>query len=202
MTLVSIESLGNTPPMSAAPLSLPRHKLTVADYYRMAEAGILAPDARVELINGEIIDMAPIGTRHSSTVDKLNGVLSSVLAGHAIVRIQNPVRLDNLSEPEPDVALLRPRTDFYRHAHPMPADVLLVIEIADTSLAYDRYVKIPLYAASGIREAWIVDLAGRRIHLFREPRDGEYRQVSSVESAGIVHVGSLPQLPIDLTGLF
>ncbi|MGE0684720.1 MAG: Uma2 family endonuclease [Candidatus Binatia bacterium] len=121
-----------------------RHRLTVAEYYRMGETGILAPDVRVELIEGEVIDRPPIGSPHAGTVKYIGNKFAEVVRGKAIVSIQDPLFLDLHSEPH-DIALLRPRPDFYRSAHPTPADVLLLIEVADTSLAYDTQIKVPLY---------------------------------------------------------
>src|SRR5690606_20818239 len=117
--------------------------------------GILRPDDRVELIEGEIIDVAPIGSRHAGTVDYLATALTTAVARRAIVRVQGPVTLDAYSQTEPDVALLRPRSDYYRAAHPTPSDVLLLVEVAEASLRYDRGVKIPLYARSGVAEVWL-----------------------------------------------
>src|SRR5882672_5431271 len=123
-----------------------RHRLTVAEYYRMAETGILAPEARVELIEGEVIDMPPIGSFHAGTVKYVGNKVREAVGDRVIVSIQDPVFLDLHSEPQPDIALLRPRPDFYRSSHPTPADVFLIIEVADTSLAYDTQIKLPLYA--------------------------------------------------------
>ena len=126
-----------------------RHRLTVAEYHRMAETGIFSPDARVELIEGEVIDMPPIGSLHAGTVDYIANALRLAYGGQVIVRTQNPIRLSQHSEPQPDIALLRPRPDFYRNAHPTPVDVFLTIEVADTTLAYDTQIKLPLYARHG-----------------------------------------------------
>src|ERR671938_544657 len=131
---------------------------SVDEYYRMGEAGILTEDDRVELIEGEIIEMSPIGSRHAACVNRLNTLLGRHLRQTAIVSVQNPIRLDAYSEPEPDVALLRPRADYYESGHPTPADALLIVEVADTSADYDRIIKLPLYAKAGIPEAWLVDL--------------------------------------------
>jgi Uma2 family endonuclease len=121
-----------------SPAVLQRHRLTVDEYYRMARAGVFAPEARVELIEGEVIDMAPFGTRHASAVKKLNALLSAAAKGSAIVAVHDPLRLSNDSEPEPGLMLLRPRADSYAHAHPGPADVLLLIEVSDSTAACDR----------------------------------------------------------------
>lgn len=152
----------------AVPL-LKRRLFTVEEYYRMAEAGIISKDERVELIEGEIVAMAAIGTGHAACVDRLNYFLSQRVGNRALVRVQNPTRLDRFSEPQPDIALLRPRADFYAFAHPGPADVSLVVEVADTTVGFDREVKIPLYARAGIPEAWLVDLTGDCMTAYRKP---------------------------------
>ncbi len=154
-----------------------RHRITVAEYHRMAEAGIFTEDDRVELIEGEIIDMAPIGARHAACVGKLIDLFYSYNQLGAQIVVQNPIRLGENSEPQPDVALVRPRKDRYAAAHPGPSDVLLLIEVSDTSSAYDRSVKVPLYARYWIPEVWLVDLPGEVIEVFQEPSPEGYRQV-------------------------
>ena len=143
----------------------------------MAEAGILAADERVELIDGELFDMSPIGALHAAIVDSLVRHFARRVHESLFIRCQNPLRLDEFSEPEPDIAILRPRADCYTTAHPGPADVLLVIEVADTSLAYDLGTKVPLYARYGIPEVWVIDAATRQTRVFRQP-------VGSGKSAG------------------
>jgi Uma2 family endonuclease len=133
-----------------------RRRFTVDDYYQMARAGILKPDDRVELIDGEIVQLSPIGSPHATGVTRVTNVCYGHFTDRAVIRVQNPVHLDGHSEPEPDVALLRPRDDLYASGHPGPADVLLIIEVADTSSAYDRRVKLPLYARFGIPETWLL----------------------------------------------
>jgi Uma2 family endonuclease len=179
-----------------------RHRITVDEYYRMAEVGLLAPDARVELIEGEIIDMAPIGTDHNGVVNQLNYLFHKAVGDRGIVQIQSVVRLDRSSEPQPDVALLVPRTDFYRSAHPSPADVLLLIEVSDSTLRYDRDVKAPLYARHGIPEFWIVDLQNMSLRTYRSPVDGKYREEDSTKEPGVTPIAALPAVEVDLFGLF
>ncbi len=167
--------------MATIPRTAPRrHRLTVSDFHRMGEAGIFAPGDRMELIDGEIIDMSPIGAIHAAIVALLTAFLCRTVGGGVIVRCQNPIRLDDSSEPEPDIALLRPRADGYMSAHPGPGDVLVVIEVADTSLAYDLGVKVPLYARHGIPEAWVIDAATRQTRVFRDPSAEGYRLESPV----------------------
>ena len=157
-----------------------RRPLTVVDYHRMGEAGILSEADRVELIEGELVAMSPVGSRHVGTVNAFTRLLIGAVGDRGVVSVQNPIRLDDRSEPEPDVAVLRPRADDYRTALPMPPDVLLVIKVADSTLAYDRDVKAPLYAVHGLPEFWIVDLAGRAIEVHRKPEGGLYTDVSRV----------------------
>jgi Uma2 family endonuclease len=150
-----------------------RWRFTVRDYHRMGEAGILHEDDRVELIEGELVEMAAIGTRHFSCVNGLNRLLVMSVGDEAIVSVQNPVRLNEYTEPQPDLTVIRPRD--YRLSLPGPEDVLLLIEVSDTTLAYDRGVKLPLYARAGIREVWIVDLAGEVIVRHTDPSGDGYR---------------------------
>lgn len=184
-----------------SPAVLQRHRLTVDEYYRMGQAGVFAPDARVELIEGEVIDMAPIGTRHASAVKKLNALFSAAAQGRAIVAVQDPLRLSDASEPEPDLMLLRPRADFYAQAHPGPADVLLLIEVSDSTAAYDRSVKLDLYARHRIAEVWIVDLDNNVVRFFRHGDGQAYTDITASETPRATPVAALPGMTIDLTGL-
>jgi Uma2 family endonuclease len=148
---------------------LMRHRFTIDDYHAMAAAGALLPDDRVELVEGEIVDMTPIGLRHAAAVNRLNQALVLGCGARAIVQIRGPFRIGVHSELQPDVLVLRPRNDFYGEAPAMPSDVLLLIEVADSSLAYDRTVKLPLYARAGVREAWLVDLVRNEVTILGEP---------------------------------
>ncbi|MGH2769065.1 MAG: Uma2 family endonuclease [Actinomycetota bacterium] len=153
------------------------YRFTVEEYYRMAEAGILGEDDRVELIEGEIIAMAPIGSPHAGCVTRLTELFIRGVEGRATVIIQNPVRLDGHTEPQPDLMLARRRDDFYRERHPGPDDVLLLVEVADTSGRYDRGVKLPLYASAGIPEIWVIDLIQHRLEAYRSPSPDGYGEV-------------------------
>jgi len=179
-----------------------RHRLSVDDYYRMAEVGILDQEARVELIDGEIIDMPPPGSLHAATVDRLMHALVRAADDGASVRVQNPVRLNSYSEPQPDLALLRRREDFYSEHHPRPADVLLIIEVADTSLKFDRDTKVSLYARDGIPEIWLVDLRGRRLVRYRVPREGSYAIIDEPDLGVPLEVSALSKVVVDLRRLF
>ena len=181
---------------------LRRHPFSVQDYYRMAETGILRADARVELIEGEIIDMPPIGSRHAGTVNQLSRILQKSVGERAIVQVQNPVRLSESSEPEPDISLLYPRADFYKSAHPASSDVLLIIEVAETTLAYDRSVKAPLYARSGIPEYWIIDLEHGQLERYREPHELTYARVDRPAVDRPIALEALPELQLEIGAIF
>jgi Uma2 family endonuclease len=152
------------------------HHFSVEDYYRMAEAGILPPDARVELIEGAIHDMSPIGPLHSGVTGRLNRLFILRARGRWLVSTQSPVGLDQHSEPEPDIVLVKPAPDEYVSHHPVPDDVLLLIEVADSSLDFDRNKKIPIYARAGIPEVWIVNLQESVIEVHRDPHFANYGQ--------------------------
>ena len=164
----------SAPPTISAPA---RRRFTVAEYYAMADAGILSENDRVELLDGDLIVMPPIGDWHASSVDLFTNILPPRLQGRAIVRVQNPTRLDNNSEPQPDVMLLRWRDDFYRNGHPAPGDVLLLIEVADSSVEFDRTVKLSAYARAGISEVWIAARPERRIEAYTDPVGDSYSTV-------------------------
>ncbi len=152
-----------------------RRRFTVHEYHRMGEAGILHEDDRIELIEGELIEMAAIGARHFTSVNALNRLLTRIVGDEAIVSIQNPVRLGEHHEPQPDVAVIRNRD--YRESLPMLEDALLLIEVSDTTLAYDKGVKLPLYAKAGIPEVWIADLKGEQVERHTEPTERGYRRI-------------------------
>ena len=156
-------------------VALQRYRFTVEQYHRMGELGIIDPDCRVELINGEIFLMSLVSPWHSGVVNRLTHRLAVGLAGRVVVHVQNPVGADKRSEPQPDLMLLRPRADFYGTAHSRPEDSLLLLEVADTSLARDRRLKLPLYARVGVREVWIVNRRADAIEIFREPTPEGYR---------------------------
>ena len=179
----------------------PRHRWTVAEYHRMAEVGLLHEDSRVELIDGEIIEMAPIGSEHASHNNYLMSCLAHRLYGKAIVAGQNPVVLGGHEEPQPDIAVLHWRNDSYRGALPHAEDVLLIIEIADSTLRYDRDIKVPLYAKNGIPEVWLLDLQNRQLEIYREPEQGAYQQHSRQRTGQITPM-LCPDAVIDLAELF
>ncbi|GIX49188.1 MAG: hypothetical protein KatS3mg131_3399 [Candidatus Tectimicrobiota bacterium] len=153
-----------------------RRRFTVDEYEQMGRAGILGEDDRVELIAGEIVEMTPIGSRHAACVARLTHLLSHQLGSRAIVWVQNPLRLGALSEPQPDLCLLKPREDFYAAGHPGPQDVLLLVEVAETSVASDREVKLPLYSRFGLPEVWLVNLPEACLEVYRQPAPAGYQE--------------------------
>ncbi len=180
-----------------------RHKLDVDDYHRMADAGIFGEDDRIELIDGGLIDMAPIGQGHAAIVSGLNEALVLACAGRAIVWPQNPIRLDRSNEPQPDLAVLRRRANFYAAGErPGPADVLLLIEVADNSLGFDRTVKLPLYARAGIAELWIVDVKRRVLDAYRGPRGDGYHEMTTHQPGDQLALALAPEITVRLDLMF
>ena len=176
---------------------------TVGEYYRMAEANILTEEDRVELIAGQIVAMSPIGSRHAACVKRLNLLLGKMIGDSMLLGVQDPIALDAYSEPEPDLVLLRPRADFYAAAHPAAGDVLLAVEVADTSASYDREVKVPLYAQAGLPEVWLIDLQEGRIEVYARPQGNAYQQhveVAANEAFTSPTVAGLTLAAADLLG--
>lgn len=192
-----------SPPLAERELlnSQPRHRWTVAEFHRMAEVGLLNEDSRVELIDGEIIEMAPIGSEHAGHTNYLISFLAYRLYGKVVVAGQNPVVLGGYEEPQPDIALLRWREDYYRTAHPHAEDILLIIEISDSTLRYDRDVKVPLYAKNGIPEVWLLDVQSRQLEVYREPLNGVYQQRDCRNNGQLAPI-LYPDAVINLTELF
>jgi Uma2 family endonuclease len=176
-------------------LQLLRGPFTVDAYQRLAELGVLRENDRVELIAGQVVELSPIGDHHASCVRRLNRLFSRHLLEVAIVDVQNPVVLGEHDAPQPDLVLLKPRADGYPQ-HPRATDILLVIEVADTSIAYDRDIKIPLYARAGIREAWLVDLAADRIDVYQDPIAGQYAAVRTVCRGDVLTPLQLPHVTL------
>ena len=176
-------------------VSMTKRRFTVDEYYTMARSGILREDDRVELIEGEITQMTPIGSRHMVCVNRtLDCFIAIQLEKRTIVSIQNPLRLDAFNEPEPDVALLQPRADFYENQHPGPADVLLIVEVSDTTLAYDRDVKGPLYARFGIPEFWIADVENKTVTVYRAPSPRGYEEMKTFRAGQTLSPLAFPEL--------
>jgi Uma2 family endonuclease len=179
-----------------------RRRFTRAEYYRMAEVGILSRRDRVELIKGEIIEMSPIGRRHRAFVYNLTRLLARRLPDHAIVSVQSPLALADDTEPEPDLAVLRRRDVPYKEREAWAEDALLVIEVADTSLAYDRSTKLRLYAEAGISEYWVVDCTAETIEVHRGPGPEGYREVRLVAGAATLALQAFPDVELGTTDIF
>ncbi|HLM56428.1 MAG TPA: Uma2 family endonuclease [Pyrinomonadaceae bacterium] len=184
-------------------VQIARRQFTVDEFYRMAKVGIFTEDDRVELIDGEVVEMSPIGSRHASCVNRLNRLFLRLPDGAAVVIVQNPLRLNKKSEPVPDVVVAKPRADFYAESHPGPGDVLLVVEVADTTLRYDRRVKVPLYARAGIPEVWIVNLVRGVIEVYARPDGDSYSEIRKAERGEVLTPLLMPSLTLaveDITG--
>ena len=178
-----------------------KHRFSVSDYYRMAETGVLHPDARVELLNGEITDMSPIGPFHGGVVNYLTEHFVSACKGRWTTTVQNALRLDDYSEPEPDVTLLKRSPDFYRGRHPGPDDVFLLIEVADSSLDRDQQEKVPAYARAGIKEVWIVDLNEEVIEVYRQPSQSGYASKKVLGRGENAAPQAFPDAAVDVADL-
>jgi Uma2 family endonuclease len=179
-----------------------RVRFTVEQYDRMGETGILPDDPRIELLHGHIIVREPTGSRHAGTVHRLNRLWTSRLHEQVIVSVQNPVQFPKKdSELQPDIMLLKPRDDFYTRAHPLADDVLLLIEVADTSRRLDRRVKVPLYARGGIRETWLCDLVTEHVEVYRAPMDGRYRSVRALTRGETLAPLAFPDIQLTVEAL-
>jgi Uma2 family endonuclease len=178
-----------------------RRKFTTDEYEWMGRVGILREDDRVELIDGEVVEMAPIGPGHASRVKRSAAKLHKRFGDVAVVSVQDPIVVSRHNEPEPDLALLRPRVDFYELAHPTASDVLLVVEVADSTLAYDRGVKTGIYAAAVIPETWVLNVPDGVLHVYREPVEGEYRVVQTFRRGEKVAPLAFPDREIDVAEL-
>mgnify|MGYP000011744326 FL=1 len=177
-------------------MTVVRRRFNVYEFEQMGRAGILTEDDRVELIEGEIVEMTPIGLRHAGCVNRLVALLAPVVTSRALLHVRNPIRIGEQSEPQPDLALLRPRQDYYAAGHPGPEDILLVIEVAETWTAYDREVKISLYGRSGIREAWLVDLDAGQVEVFRQPGPEGYAERQILRAQDTVSPLALPDVSL------
>ncbi len=161
---------------------LERRTISTEEYHKMWEVGILGEEERVELIQGEIVNMSPIGSKHAACVKRINALFSSMIGDKAIIGIQDPVSLDDYSEPQPDISILKPSEDFYKDRHPYAEDTLLLIEVADTTVESDTHIKIPLYARAGIPECWVIDLNLGDIIIYQYPLSGVYRSRTIVKN--------------------
>ncbi len=173
-----------------------RYYFNVEEFRQMGEAGIIAPGHRVELIKGEIIEMSPINSLHAGTVKNLNRLLSRILGEDTILSVQDPVELNQHSEPEPDLAILRYRKDLYTQAHPKPEDILIIIEVSDSTLEKDQKIKLPLYAATGIEEVWIINLQDKQLEVSTEPSEQGYRNCHIYRAGDIIRHNSIGELAV------
>ena len=178
------------------PVEITKRLFDVNDYHRMAQAGILSEDDRVELIDGEIVAMTPIGPRHNASVNRANRALVTTVGDQAIVQVQGSVRLDRFGEPQPDFVLIRPEPHFYASRLPGPSDIFLIIETAEASLRYDREVKTRIYAQAGVQEYWLVDLDDRSVSCSTEPRGGAYQTLRQYRRGASIAPEALPQCAI------
>ncbi|MFN4070562.1 MAG: Uma2 family endonuclease [Thermus caldifontis] len=169
-------------------------RFTRKEYRRLLEAGVIQEDERVELIEGTVVEMSPIGSRHAAVVKKLNALFHQALGERALVGVQDPIRLSPFSEPQPDLVLLKVRPDFYAQDHPGPEDILLLVEVAEASLAYDRQVKLPLYAQAGIMEVWLVNLEEDRVEVYRNPMGGVFQEVRELGPEDTLSPMAFPQV--------
>jgi Uma2 family endonuclease len=178
----------------------PRHVVTVDEFDRMVEGDVFGADERVELIEGEIVDMSPIGSRHQACVDRLSRLFAPLfVSDRAIVRVQGAFRASDISMPQPDVALLRPKDNYYDAEHPHAHDLLLAVEVADTSLRYDRWTKLPAYAKAGVPEAWVVDLTGHKVDVAVEPSLQGYGQVGQIKIGDTLAPAAFPDVAVDVS---
>ena len=170
-----------------------KHRFSVDEFYRMGETGIIGREQRVELLEGEVIEMSPIGSQHAACVRRLEKIFGAYFKEKVLLSVQNPIHLNDHSEPQPDIALLRPRADFYSQSHPAPRDILLVVEVADASLEDDRLVKSLLYAKSGIKEYWIINLIEKNIIIYRNPSSDGYQDCRIVGTGQKFSVEAFPK---------
>ncbi|MGH8552373.1 MAG: Uma2 family endonuclease [Methylococcales bacterium] len=184
--------------MIHATATVRKHRVDIAEWRRLGEANIFPENIRVELIDGEIFEMPPIGSNHGSHVKRLNRLFASLIHDRAIIAVQDPVQLGRYSEPQPDFMLLRPAADFYSDQHPGPDDVLLLIEVADNSIQFDRRKKLTLYASHHIPEYWLLNLNENRLEVYREPRDKAYGRKMTLISGDRISLLQLPEIEIDI----
>jgi Uma2 family endonuclease len=182
-------------------VQIARRHFNINEYYRMTDAGILSEGDRVELIDGEVVEMSSIESRHAVCVDRLNKLLNKLVLQDVIVSVQNPIVLNEYSEPQPDISLLRHRPDFYAQGHPIPADVLLVVEVADSSTQFDREIKLPLYAQAMLPEVWLVNLPDDTIESYSQPADGAYRITQTLKRGEILISTAILNLNLDVAAI-
>lgn len=173
-------------------------RLTVAEYHQMGELGILDPNEPVELIEGQIIKKQIKVKAHSAAVSRVDNLMRNRLVNRVLVRLQDPVHLNDYSEPEPDIALVKPDSLFYEDHHPQPSEIYLIIEVADTTLKRDRDFKATVYAQAGIADYWILDIANRQLHIFREPKDNQYQSEKILTDDATISILAFPDVEISV----
>jgi len=198
-----VEDLPSVENLTSVDKQYTPHRFTVKEYYQMAETGgVFDINSKTELIEGEVVDMVPIGCKHADWVNHLSRFFSKLVPDDVVIGNQNPIHLSDISEPQPDLALLAPREKPYSEAHPNPDDVLLLIEVADSSLLYDCDYKAALYAQHGISEYWVIDIEGNELIVFRDPSENGYRSTYRPELDEIIALQFLDDIRVDLSKLF
>lgn len=179
-----------------------RKKFTVGQYHQMIESGILTDRDHVELIQGEIIEMSPVGRHHAACVDRLNELLVLKLFRKALIRVQSPILLSDNSEPQPDISILQRREDFYNAGHPTPADIFALVEVSDSTIEFDRDVKVPMYAQEQISEVWLLNLNNTQIERYRQPIANTYQQQQIFNLGETLSFQGFPDIPIEVNQVF
>ncbi|MBP0018468.1 MAG: Uma2 family endonuclease [Cyanobacteria bacterium SBLK] len=175
-----------------------RKKFTVSEFCKMAETGIFSDEDNIELIEGEIVEMGKIGRRHAAYCDRLNDLFRDKFAKQVLLRVQSPIELNNLSQPQPDLALLRRREDYYESGHPQPHDIFLLVEVADTTIDSDREIKIPLYGKNGILETWLIDINAQCLEVYRDPSSQGYQSTQKLRRGQSIASLIFPTIAIEV----
>lgn len=179
-----------------------RKKFTVGQYHQMIESGILTDQDHVELIQGEIIEMSPVGRHHAACVDRLTELLVLTLCRQALIRVQSPILLSDNSEPQPDISILQRREDFYHAGHPTPDNIFTLIEVSDSTIAFDRDVKVPIYAQEQIPEVWLVNLNDTQVECYRQLIANTYQQFQIFNLGETLNIQAFPDVPIEVNQIF
>ncbi len=190
-----------TPMSTSFELGYKKHLTHIDEWRKMADAGVFSSDSRIELINGEILEMSPIGSQHSGCINRLNHLLSRTISDQAIISIQNPLDLGDFSQPQPDLMLLKPSADYYASQHPKADDVLLLIEVADSSLPFDQNQKLQLYALHGVSEYWLINLTKPCLEIYRKPGDGVYQEKMTLFSSDRISLLHRPDIEIQMSDI-
>ena len=181
--------------------AIPRKRFTADEYEQIVAAGVIAEDDRLELLEGEIVEMSPLGPQHSACVVRLTSLLYKYESSRVMIRVQDPIRLGDYSQPQPDISVVQRRPDYYGEGHPEPEDILLLIEVAESSLSYDRDVKLPLYARAGILEVWLVALLPQVVEVYRSPSETGYREMQQLRRGDTLTAINLPELSLTVESI-